>query len=132
MNRVYSIIVLCFVIIGCTNDENLSLNEINTSEVETTSVIINNSETTSEQNIIPVIENISIRTVRVGDIITINGENFRTAMGYIIKFNEVEGHITEIKSTLIKVKVPEGASTGELRLTFETMTMIVGRIEVIN
>ncbi|WP_109436080.1 IPT/TIG domain-containing protein [Aquimarina sp. AU119] len=79
----------------------------------------------------PTIENISTDSAVVGDIITVNGTNFDPEETYIIKFNGIQGTITEITTTSLKVQVPEGATTGEITLTFNEKATVIGNIEIL-
>ncbi|WP_062059644.1 IPT/TIG domain-containing protein [Aquimarina longa] len=108
MEKIYSIITLCFLIISCSSDDN----------------------TTTELVSKPTINNISTNSASIGDIIIINGKNFNPNETYIVKFNEIKGRITEITSTQLKVEVPENATSGKIILIYKGEKVNVGNLEV--
>jgi hypothetical protein len=107
MKKIYTIFILSFLLIGCSE---------------------NDPEIIEKQN--PTIENISNNTASVGDIISINGNNFNPNENYIIRFNNVEGEIIEIISNLIRVQIPENATTGNITFTFNNQTTIIGELTI--
>jgi hypothetical protein len=78
----------------------------------------------------PTIENISIEGASSGDIITIPGKDFNENGTYSVRFNNIEGKITEIKSTYLKVEVPKDAASGDITLTYDGITTKIGSITI--
>lgn len=79
---------------------------------------------------VPTIENISTTVANIGDIITINGSNFRTEQNYTVTFNRVVGNIVEVNSSYLKVQIPDGATSGEILLSTNEITISVGTITI--
>jgi len=78
------------------------------------------------------ITSISSNTANIGDIITINGQNFDTSESYVVQFNGLEGTITEVTTTHIKATVPERAASGEITLKYNGKTINAGFITIVN
>jgi len=74
----------------------------------------------------------SPQTANIGDAITINGQNFDTAETYNVFFNGLEGTVTEVSTTYLKVTVPERAATGEITVTYNGKTINAGAITIVN
>ncbi len=110
MKNIYLTTLLTLLLFSCSNDDS----------------------TPSIENSIqlPTIEGISATTAAAGDIVTITGKNFDLNTGYIVKFNEVEGTVTEVAPTFLKAQVPEEATTGDITLTANGQTTVVGTIEI--
>jgi hypothetical protein len=108
MRKIYSIIILCTIFINCSKDDNKQTESID----------------------FPTIENLSINNASIGDEITISGINLKPNEIYIIQFNEKKGLITEITETYIKVQIPEGATSGDITLTYNGTTQIIGNISI--
>ena len=67
----------------------------------------------------------------IGSILVIDGENFDPNGTYLVKFaGNVEGTITEITTTAIKVEIPQGAESGDITLTYNNATKVIGSIEI--
>ncbi|WP_233886186.1 IPT/TIG domain-containing protein [Tenacibaculum piscium] len=109
MKKIYSIIILSLIFINCSKENDIEPEPIN----------------------FPTIEKLSNITASLGEIMTINGENFIQDETYIVKFNMKEGVITEISENYLKVKVPENATSGDITLTFNGKTEIIGEIEIL-
>jgi hypothetical protein len=86
------------------------------------------SEDDTTELLQPTIETIKLESVGIGDIITILGKDFNEKGTYSVKFNEVEGKVTEIKPTYLKVEVPENATSGDITLTYDGITSKAGVI----
>ena len=86
----------------------------------------------SEQIQKPSISSISTDLAKIGDTITINGNNFDPNGNYVIKFNNINGIIVEVKINSIKVKIPKGAISGKITLNFKDQNIDVGTLEIIN
>ncbi|WP_237274603.1 TolB-like translocation protein [Tenacibaculum ovolyticum] len=70
-----------------------------------------------------------IEKIKVGDTIIIQG-NFLKEEVYIITFSDnLVAEITETTKDYLKVKVPEKAVTGDVTLTYEGKTEVIGRVE---
>jgi IPT/TIG domain len=95
------------------------------------SLLVNCSNDDSEM-ILPSIDSISTSIANVGDIITIKGQNFNPNETYIVKFNELEGTITETKETFIKVEIPEKSTSGNITLKYSEGIINVGNITIEN
>ena len=109
MKKIYTIFFLTLLIIGCSTDDN---------------------KTIQEQN--PEIENVSSSTARVNDIISIEGNNFDPDGDYKILFNGIEGEIIEIAPNQIRVKIPENATSGDITFIYKNDTTIIGNITIEN
>lgn len=79
-----------------------------------------------------IITNISTDTANVGDIITINGQNFDTAQTYVVSFNGVEGTVTQTSANFIKVEIPATAASGDITITYNGTTINAGTITIVN
>ncbi len=88
----------------------------------------NNTDTISD----PIITSVLPTSVNVGDVITINGQNFDTAQTYTIQFNGVEGAIIQVTETTIKVEVPEKSTSGEVIIIYNGKTINLGTTTIIN
>lgn len=89
----------------------------------------NNSE-----DIIPdiIISTISPETATIGDIIIINGQNFDVNNTYQVFFNGLEGTVTEVATTYLKVTVPDRAASGEITVSYNSKTINAGTITIVN
>ena len=76
----------------------------------------------------PVIETISLENVVVGDTITIPGKDFIENEIYSVKFNDVEGKVTEVKPTFLKVEVPKNTTSGDITFTYKGESKVIGKI----
>lgn len=110
MKKIYLLACLSIVLFDCSSDDSSPGMEGETLE--------------------PTVENISTANATAGDIITINGKNFDPAETYIVKFNDIEGDITEIQPSFLKVQVPENATSGDITLTANGKTTVVGTITI--
>ena len=109
MKNIFTIISFCLILSSCSND----------------------NDTPPESIPNPTISSISTTSAKVADIITINGQNFNNNENYIIRFNGVEGIITEKTTTSLTVQIPEGATSGEITLSFNDQNLTIGNIEII-
>lgn len=110
MKHVYSIILLTFLFIGCSSDDS--------------------PETEQNQVLSPLVSDVSTEIGNIGDVVTINGENFNPSADYTIKFNGVDGKINEITSSYIKVQIPAGSTSGDISLVYNGNNKIIGSIVI--
>ena len=109
MKQIFTIISFCLIIVSCSSD----------------------NDSNPEQNPNPTITSISPNSAEVGDIITINGQNFEPTENYVVRFNGIQGTITEKTTTFLKVQIPEGATSGDITLSFSNQNLVIGTIEII-
>ena len=86
---------------------------------------------TPQQPNFPTIKNFSAQEVTVGDVITIEGENFNPSQTYTITFNGVKGTIKELTSNHLKVEIPEEATSGEVILSSNEISKSIGRLTIL-
>lgn len=86
---------------------------------------------TPQQTNFPIVKNFSAQEVTVGDIITIEGENFVPSQTYTITFNGVKGTIKEVTSNRLKVEIPEEATSGEVILSSNETSKSIGRLTIL-
>ena len=86
---------------------------------------------TPQQTKFPTVKNFSAQEVTVGDIITIEGENFVPSQTYTITFNGVKGTIKEVTSNHLKVEIPEEATSGEVILSSNETSKSIGRLTIL-
>ena len=86
---------------------------------------------TPQQTTFPTVKNFSAQEVTVGDIITIEGENFIPSQTYTITFNGVKGTIKEVTSNHLKVEIPEEATSGEVILSSNETSKSIGRLTIL-
>ena len=86
---------------------------------------------TPQQPNFPTIKNFSAQEVTVGDVITIEGENFNPSQTYTITFNGVKGTIKEVTSNHLKVEIPEEATSGEVILSSNETSKSIGRLAIL-
>ena len=86
---------------------------------------------TPQQQNFPTIKNFSAQEVTVGDVITIEGENFNPSQTYTITFNGVKGTIKEVTSNHLKVEIPEEATSGEVILSSNETSKSIGRLTIL-
>lgn len=79
-----------------------------------------------------IITNLSTDTANVGDIITINGQNFDTTQTYTVSFNGVKGTVTQVTESTIKVEIPATCTSGDVIITYNGTTIIAGNITIVN
>ena len=103
------------VIVSCSKDEPAPAKE----------------QPTPQQTNFPTIKNFSAQEVTVGDIITIEGENFVPSQTYTITFNGVKGTIKEVTSNRLKVEIPEEATSGEVILSSNEISKSIGRLTIL-
>ena len=103
------------VIVSCSKDEPAPAKE----------------QPTPQQTNFPTIKNFSAQEVTVGDIITIEGENFVPSQTYTITFNGVKGTIKEVTSNHLKVEIPEEATSGEVILSSNETSKSIGRLTIL-
>jgi len=110
MKEIFKIIAITLILVGCSNDGNNDPNQMSN----------------------PIITSLSKDSGRIGDFIRINGENFDLVEKYVVRFNGVEGTITERKSTFLEVQIPERATSGEVTLSYGDKNQVIGSIEIIS
>lgn len=88
-------------------------------------------QSTPQQPNFPTIKNFSAQEVTVGDVITIEGENFNPSQTYTITFNGVKGTIKEVTSNHLKVEIPEEATSGEVILSSNEISKSIGRLTIL-
>ncbi|BDB52047.1 IPT/TIG domain-containing protein [Flavobacterium ammonificans] len=108
MKQILSIIALVILFISCSSNNNSEINQIES----------------------PSISNISTEIGNVGDIFTISGKNFNPKINYKVQINGIDGIITEISSTFIKVKIPDGATSGNIVLLYDKNSTVIGNIKI--
>ena len=86
---------------------------------------------TPQQTNFPTVKNISTQEVTVGDVITIEGENFIPSQTYTITFNGAKGTIKEVTSNHLKVEIPEEATSGEVILSSNETSKSIGRLTIL-
>ena len=86
---------------------------------------------TPQQTNFPTIKNFSAQEVTIGDIITIEGENFNPSQTYTITFNGVKGTIKEVTSNRLKVEIPEEATSGEVILSSNETSKSIGCLTIL-
>lgn len=86
---------------------------------------------TPQQTNFPTIKNFSAQEVTVGDIITIEGENFVPSQTYTITFNGVKGTIKEVTSNHLKVEIPKEGTSGEVILSSNETSKSIGRLTIL-
>lgn len=102
-NKKFHILLLSILFIGCVSDND---------EPKISSI--------------PITEPLSKNSGKIGDIIVIKGENFSESIAEnIVKFNEVLAEVLEATTTSLKIKIPKGATTGDLTITINGQTIIV-------
>ena len=88
-------------------------------------------QSTPQQPNFPTIKNFSAQEVTVGDVITIEGENFNPSQTYTITFNGVKVTIKEVTSNHLKVEIPEEATSGEVILSSNEISKSIGRLTIL-
>lgn len=78
----------------------------------------------------PVIQGISVNSAFIGETIIIKGQNFNPNTSYIVKFNGVNGQVTQVTANSISVIVPNGATSGQIQLISNGETINVGNITI--
>ena len=86
---------------------------------------------TPQQTNFPTVKNFSAQEVTVGDIITIEGENFNPSQTYTITFNGVKGTIKEVTPNHLKVEIPEESTSGEVILSSNQTSKSIGRLTIL-
>ena len=91
-----------------------------------------NDDSGAQQNSdFPTNLSLSTETIGVGDILTINGNGFLTNETYIVTFSDnTIGSNIEINPDNLKVEVPANAINGNISLTFNGETEIVGFLTI--
>lgn len=78
-----------------------------------------------------IITSFSPTTAFTGDEVTFVGENINPAITYLVSFNGIEGETTNVTETEIVAIVPQGATSGEIVISYEDISTTVGAIEII-
>ena len=86
---------------------------------------------TPQQTNFPTVKSFSAQEVTVGDIITIEGENFNPSQTYTITFNGVKGTIKEVTPNHLKVEIPEESTSGEVILSSNQTSKSIGRLTIL-
>ncbi|MBL0684569.1 IPT/TIG domain-containing protein [Aquimarina mytili] len=110
MKNIYLMTLLSVLLFSCSSDDS--------------------SPSIENMTQLPTIESVSTTTATAGDVITITGKNFDSNTTYVVKFNEVEGTVTEVTPTFLKAQVPENATSGDITLTSNGETIVVGSIQI--
>ncbi|MAO49519.1 MAG: hypothetical protein CML16_01380 [Pusillimonas sp.] len=77
-----------------------------------------------------IITSFSPTTAFTGDEVTFVGENIDPAITYLVSFNGIEGETTNVTETEIVAIVPQGATSGEITISYEDSTISAGTIEI--
>ncbi|MBF8151567.1 IPT/TIG domain-containing protein [Winogradskyella sp. F6397] len=110
MRKILSLLTILGIIFSCTNND-----------------------PSEEQDYFPTNIVINSQNGEIGEILTINGNGFLTNANYVVTFTENKiAAITEINSNNLKVEIPENAISGDISLTYNDHTEIIGTIEIIN
>ncbi len=76
-------------------------------------------------------ENNGSANLRPTDLVAILGSGFELEGDYTVTFSgDVVGTIIEVSETYIRVLIPEGAISGEIRLESQGITKIIGDLEI--
>ncbi len=78
-----------------------------------------------------IITSFSPTTASPGDDIIFIGENIDLEITYTIWFNGIESETTSVTETEIVARIPEGATSGEIKISYQDLTLSVGSIEII-
>ncbi|TCI84877.1 IPT/TIG domain-containing protein [Tenacibaculum sp. M341] len=72
------------------------------------------------------------QSAKAGEILTINGSVFSTNETYVVTFAENEvGTIKEVNTNYLKVEIPENAVSGDIKLTVNNETKVIGSIDIV-
>lgn len=72
------------------------------------------------------------QSAKAGEILTINGSGFSTNETYVVTFAENEvGTIKEVNTNYLKVEIPENAVSGDIKLTVNNETKVIGSIDIV-
>ncbi len=108
MKKILTLVVLT-LILSCSTNETI--------EQETTSF--------------PTDISLPAEPISVGDILTINGSGFSENENYIVTFTgDALGIINEISANSLKVEVPENALSGDITLSFNNITQVIGSLVI--
>ncbi len=110
MKPFFTYLMMILILIGCSNNDENPIRE-------------------TPKNL--VISSYSPTAARVGDEVIFIGENIDPATIYKVLFNGIEGETTSISETEISATVPQGATTGEIVISYKDVTLDVGAIEII-
>ncbi|MCT7905262.1 MAG: IPT/TIG domain-containing protein [Candidatus Ornithobacterium hominis] len=111
MRKILSLLTIFVIVSSCSSDDS----------------------TEQQQNEFPTNIEITSLSAEIGEIITINGNGFLSNETYTVTFTENQiATITEINNNYLKVEVPENAASGNITLTFNNQTEIIGNIEILN
>ncbi|MBA80261.1 IPT/TIG domain-containing protein [Leeuwenhoekiella sp.] len=78
------------------------------------------------------ITSFSPTTAFKGDEITFVGENIDPAITYAVFFNGIEGETASVTENEIVAIVPQGATSGEITISYEDSIIAAGTIEITN
>ncbi|RKE95103.1 hypothetical protein [Ichthyenterobacterium magnum] len=110
MKKALTLLILLNLVVSCSEDD--SANEQESAEFPTNITL-------------------SLQTAEIGDILTINGSGFLVNETYTVTFStNIIGNITEINSDFINVEIPQNAVSGNITLTFNGITYVIGDITI--
>ena len=110
MKRFFTYLLMTFILIGCSNNDD------------------NSSEETPKNLVIISFSPIS---VMAGDEVIFVGENIDPTLTYRISFNGIEGETVNVTETEIVAIVPQEATSGEITISYGEKTLTVGTIQII-
>ncbi len=110
MKSLYTYIAMVLILIGCSNNDENPTQE-------------------TPKNLI--ITSFSPSTAFPGNEVTFIGNNIDPTVIYTVSFNGIEGETTSVTATEIVAIVPQGATSGEIVISYEDVTITAGTIEII-
>nr|WP_299337899.1 IPT/TIG domain-containing protein [Allomuricauda sp.] len=86
---------------------------------------------TAQEVVFPITQDLPEDLYYPGDVLTINGSGFDVNAVYIVLFSQnIAGEVVEVTENSIKVKVPDGAVSGDVTLTFNDETKSLGTLNI--
>lgn len=113
MKHLITFSLLLFLVTSCSKD---SIDE--------------NQQNNDKNQKFPEVGTISNSQLSPGELLTINGTFTSDTNNYSVKFNGTEAEIIEKTDTYLKVKVPENATSGDITLSYNGTTKVIGNIQV--
>ncbi|WP_108424444.1 IPT/TIG domain-containing protein [Flagellimonas amoyensis] len=104
--------IVLFLCVNCSSDSSSGTEDPNT-EIPDSS---------------PEFTSLSKNSANFGETISIEGTNLDASENYIIKLDDTELTITEILSNEIKFEVPENAISGNISITFNGTSKVIGEL----